>query len=417
MGRTLLAQEIQWRGTGSLGGSDAENYEAGGGEAEGDVLWLCSDTARTGKYVNFYRRLDPAPFKPARLLLEAQLRTKAVSGYACLMVRVEGPESEIYGFDNMADRRLAGDTDWTTVRLVVDVPDGSQSVFVGLMMSGSGRVEARRMMFEEVMVEHQITGYSPAGMAIGGPRRDLLDRERVKLERLRSTWLPRIDLRAGSVEISGSCQPCGELGGDYYCCEGLVDGRILIFLGDVAGHDMSASLVSALSRGAVLAWSASREPDVDVLFSTLNRIVREFPGKPRLLTATCLVLLDPANGSWSCWRNGVPKPLHVDSAGDVRPLNLTTRLPIGAMAGPRLTRQDGVLLPGEFLLLHSDGLTETRDADDEILGDERLREIARADLDVTDLSAFIFDRVARFAGNREATDDRTLIVVKRCADR
>ena len=73
------------------------------------------------------------------------------------------------------------------------------------------------------------------------------------------------------------------------------------------------------------------------------------------------------------------------------------------------------LRAGDVLLIFSDGVTETWNEEGEEFGEEGLEKLVRErhQLDATDLHDVILEELDRFEGGGGATDDRTLIVLKR----
>ena len=71
--------------------------------------------------------------------------------------------------------------------------------------------------------------------------------------------------------------------------------------------------------------------------------------------------------------------------------------------------------PQDSLIVFSDGVSETFNAQDEEYGEARLVELLTnlRDRDAPGLQAAILDSIEEFAAGAKATDDRTLIVLKR----
>jgi sigma-B regulation protein RsbU (phosphoserine phosphatase) len=73
------------------------------------------------------------------------------------------------------------------------------------------------------------------------------------------------------------------------------------------------------------------------------------------------------------------------------------------------------LRAGDALVVFSDGLPETWSAADEEFGETRLAEVVRRHrtLDACGIEAALHREIEAFAGGAKATDDRTVIVIKR----
>jgi sigma-B regulation protein RsbU (phosphoserine phosphatase) len=124
--------------------------------------------------------------------------------------------------------------------------------------------------------------------------------------------------------------------------------------------------------------------------------------------------LDPGTG-WLTYVNaGHNPPLLVRYDGSVEKLEEG-----GMVLGIFETTpyEDGAvdLRPGDTLLIFSDGVTETFSDSGEEFGEQRLIDVAVRDreLDAEALQARILRELDFFAAGTKATDDRTLIVIKR----
>ena len=71
--------------------------------------------------------------------------------------------------------------------------------------------------------------------------------------------------------------------------------------------------------------------------------------------------------------------------------------------------------PGDTLLAYSDGVTETWSPDGDEFGEDKLSAFAvdRRELDAQALQDEILLEIERFEEGARATDDRTLVVLKR----
>ena len=73
-----------------------------------------------------------------------------------------------------------------------------------------------------------------------------------------------------------------------------------------------------------------------------------------------------------------------------------------------------VLDPSDVLVFHSDGLAESANAEGQLYGADRLREVveANAKLTAAELADRLLAEVAQFSQGLPISDDRTLVVMK-----
>jgi sigma-B regulation protein RsbU (phosphoserine phosphatase) len=72
------------------------------------------------------------------------------------------------------------------------------------------------------------------------------------------------------------------------------------------------------------------------------------------------------------------------------------------------------LVPGDILLLYTDGLVEAENEAREMFGQERLEQFVRANthLSARELCEALYAELTRFTGDRNPEDDTTIVVVK-----
>jgi hypothetical protein len=95
------------------------------------------------------QRLDASDFAGARVRLSGWVRTRGVSGWSALWLRVSG-ERRVLAFDNMQHRGLRGDTEWTRLEVVLDAPKESVRLLYGLSLQGPGSAWLDDLSLERV---------------------------------------------------------------------------------------------------------------------------------------------------------------------------------------------------------------------------------------------------------------------------
>ena len=210
--------------------------------------------------------------------------------------------------------------------------------------------------------------------------------------------------------VVGSNRPCRTVGGDYYDF-GLDHGRLNFALGDVSGKGTGAALLMTVLRASVRGHWADGEPAEAV--GRINRTVCQnvTPGK---YITFFMGRLEPESGRVSYVNAGHNPPIVVRADGALDSLT-TGGVVLGLFEEGAYEQSTTRLGRGDVLVVFSDGVTETWNRDDEEFGDARLAELVRRGraLDAATLQAEILRELDRFAQGTKATDDRTLIVIKR----
>jgi serine phosphatase RsbU (regulator of sigma subunit) len=194
-----------------------------------------------------------------------------------------------------------------------------------------------------------------------------------------------------------------EVGGDFYEVVRLPDGRLLVAMGDVAGHSIHAATIMIELRHAVRAYALDGHGPSGIL-DRIERVLRHY--YRREYATLCLLLLDLERGTLHVANAGHPPPLVV-GAGSAAYLTATgPMLGIGLAHPPSTsTRLDEV----RTIVLFTDGLVEDRQGDiDAAL--ERLRSWPSFDLSPDDLCD---DLIAHFG--QDKPDDVALFVLRLAA--
>jgi serine phosphatase RsbU (regulator of sigma subunit) len=211
-------------------------------------------------------------------------------------------------------------------------------------------------------------------------------------------------------ELTGLNRPCRTVGGDYYDFA-LDDGRLLIAIGDVSGKGTGAALLMTVLRAAVRGHWAEGTPCEAM--ARINRTVCQNVPTNKYVTF-CMARLDPQAGRLSYVNAGHNPPLLVRAGGGIEKLS-EGGMVLGLFDSVPYTEGAAELRPGDALVLYSDGVTETFDAQGDEFGEERLVEllVRLRHVDAAGLENAILNEIESFGGGLKATDDRTLVVLKR----
>jgi sigma-B regulation protein RsbU (phosphoserine phosphatase) len=224
--------------------------------------------------------------------------------------------------------------------------------------------------------------------------------------------LPALD----GFDIHGGTRYCDETGGDYYDFIPIDPGRLIVALGDVAGHGIGPALLMASARSIIRARAEEFADDLKGLFDRLNvRLVRD-TGDARFMTLF-YGLLDSRDGRRRLLSisGGHDPALHLKADGTVAELALPGGMPLGIF-------EDAVYEPsapldlqaGEVILVGSDGIWEATNADGGMFGKQRLMDLLQASpgLSAQAIYQAVLDAVLDFIGQAPRTDDITLLVIR-----
>lgn len=205
------------------------------------------------------------------------------------------------------------------------------------------------------------------------------------------------------------------LGGDYFDIITMPDECQSLFIGDVTGHGLHASVVMSLIYGfihpAVLGSCAPLE-----LVQQVNRFLIEFARRSETLdqyfsSSLFYGVIDPRTFAMH-YVNAGQVPALVLREGEVEELHATGP-PIGFFEKPEIQLQSYSFTPGDRLLLYTDGIIETTNAAGEVYGLERLKELLRTNktADHLEFLSLLFQTLSDFGLSDPPEDDCSAIVI------
>lgn len=162
-----------------------------------------------------------------------------------------------------------------------------------------------------------------------------------------------------------------EVGGDFYDVfpTGAGDSGWAAVMGDVCGKGADAAALSALARHTIRAANVYlRKPRRILAF--LNQLVLQGEYHRFITVAYCRMKFFEGCVQVTLGRAGHPPPLLLRQDGSVKAVGKPGTL-IGVTPDPKLTDQVIKVLPGESLVLYTDGITEARGTEGQF-GQDRL---------------------------------------------
>ena len=254
---------------------------------------------------------------------------------------------------------------------------------------------------------------------------DALERERLARElalarevqqRLLPQSIPQID----GLEVAAAERPAREVGGDYYDVVRLGEDCLGLIVADVSGKGAPAAFYMAELKGVFQAGSRlTRAPGE--LLAGANDALSPSLGRGVFVSAVYAVI-DAEAGTLALARAGHPPAVLVRDCdrpdggrwllrGDGLALGLDRR---GDLFRQTLAEQTVRLVPGDTVVLYTDGLVEARDPAGEEYGYDRLAAYVEAQrgADAATLRDRLLAEHRAWAGHAEPDDDTTLVVIR-----
>jgi serine phosphatase RsbU (regulator of sigma subunit)/PAS domain-containing protein len=211
---------------------------------------------------------------------------------------------------------------------------------------------------------------------------------------------------AAGVEVAARYRPAGVgvgVGGDWYGIFPLPDSRLLLTVGDIAGHGFAAATAMAQLYHALHGLAMTGQ-DSDRLLAWLNAVTCDLADFT--LASAVAALYDPATRRLCLANAGHPSPVLV-RAGRARTMPRPGGRMLGIDPGSEYGQDTVVLEPGDIVLFYTDGLIERRKhSHDEDTG-RLLADAARVE---DDFNVYV-DRLMERAES-DTDDDACLLAVR-----
>lgn len=192
--------------------------------------------------------------------------------------------------------------------------------------------------------------------------------------------------------------PYALFNGDLLMAARTPSGDLYVLLGDFTGHGLPAA-VGAMPLAEIFHGMTAKGYGLAQMLREMNaKLKRILPVD--MFCCALLVGLGLERGTLEVWNGGMPDAYHLTAHGQVLATLPSRHLPLGILA-PEQFDDTTVVMPmalGERLLLLSDGVIETGDAQDRLFGVERLSEVLKANREPRHLFDEVMQALARFGG-------------------
>lgn len=217
-----------------------------------------------------------------------------------------------------------------------------------------------------------------------------------------------------TLTFSGSCRPAREVGGDYFDFIDAGSGGLGLAVGDISGKGVSAALLMASLQGALRSHATIHGARVATMFKAINRLMCDSAPDSKFATLFYAHYDDLTRTLTYASAGHNPALLIRRDAAGLRQVELlaSTGIVLGVMPDLPFEQRTIALVPGDILVIYTDGITEAEDLAGSFFGEERLCELV-ATLDAASPDALrdqILGVVERFAAGAPQHDDMTVLV-------
>lgn len=215
-------------------------------------------------------------------------------------------------------------------------------------------------------------------------------------------------------DLSGINIPSKSVGGDYYNCIPLHDGRFALIIADVAGKGVPAALLVSSLHSYLSAYLEGSFA-ITRLAARLNKVLYNDSTADKFITAF-FAILTPETGELECLSAGHNPAYLLRKDGSIVELH-AGGLPLGTIDMDLPYASERVVLEkGERLFLYTDGVTEAENEDHVLYEQDHLvtdflvkNQSGGSETVITELIADI----RKFTGHAPQNDDITAMYLRR----
>ena len=229
-------------------------------------------------------------------------------------------------------------------------------------------------------------------MVRDGAEKQRLESEMQAARSVQQFLVPAAPPSSADYSIDAVYEPAREVGGDLHWSRVEPDGAVCIVVGDVSGKGLGAAMLVSVVVGAL---DAEETGQPAMILRKLNTVVHKH-SRGGFVTACC-VRVEP-DGRVSVASAGHPAPY--GPAGEIA---VEVGLPLGIVPDTAYAALPFTLARGEALTIVTDGVIEAENAQRELFGFDRTREI----------SGKSAQQIADAAKAWGQNDDITVVTVRR----
>ena len=298
------------------------------------------------------------------------------------------------------------------VRYVDRPEDRGASANIGVLYLDSrerGRFSSSASVALEALATEAATAIENARLYREAMEKAKIDEELRTASKIQQALLPSPRREGAFYRAVGASVPSRAIGGDFFDYLDLSGDAFGFALGDVTGKGPSAALVTAVIQGIFGSQMGTAVTPAE-LISLVNRVLLARRVESRLATVF-FGSMTPRGRLVYC--NAAQNPPLLFSGGRWDRLDIGGTL-LGAFAEAVYEQGERQLMPGDTIVLFSDGIAEALNVEGEDFGEQRIREAValRIAEPVEVILEHLLGTLEEFTRGIPQADDLTAVVVR-----
>lgn len=233
---------------------------------------------------------------------------------------------------------------------------------------------------------------------------------------VQSTLFPKPNVDLGSVVVSGYYEPASECGGDWWNFSEVGD-KVIIWIADATGHGVGPALLTSAAKSAASVIESMKITSAAEMMSIMNKAVFE-TAKSQILMTCAIGVIDKNKNTLTYANASHEFPSIMRKKG----AELETIWLLDAQ-GPRLgqdlaseyTETTVELMPGDKIVLYTDGVLDIKDKAGKGYGDMKFAKslnnlVSKQDTQPEIIIKSLVEEFNSYRSGSELVDDVTLCI-------
>lgn len=245
-------------------------------------------------------------------------------------------------------------------------------------------------------------------------QRERFQQEIMVAQQMQKRLLPQRIPQYSALDVAAVSEPSLEVGGDYYDFVALDPNRLGVVIGDVSGKGVSAAFYMAEVKGIFQALSKLCASPRELLLRANMALMDSLERKAFI--SLLYAIFDVPQSKLTLARAGHCPMIYIsgNKSDLIRPTGLGLGLTYDALFEDTTQETTISLKKGDVCIFYTDGLNESRNAEGEEFGFDRLLQTAvNSRIDSAEvIKNTILQEIRNYTGDASYGDDMTLVVVK-----
>lgn len=209
--------------------------------------------------------------------------------------------------------------------------------------------------------------------------------------------------------ISANMIPAKDVGGDLYDYQVLSNGSICIIIADVSGKGISAALFMTNAITMLRQYAEAGLSPGKIMEEYNDHLAKH---NPNMMFITTFIGIYHPDSKEFVYSNAGHNPPYLLSDKLVE-IESSCEAAAGIFSGEKYSEKTMKLKSGDTIFLYTDGVTEAKNVDNDLYGDDRLQKILSEHLHESGKTIMdsVLDSIKKFAENAVQSDDITILTM------